>query len=97
MTAESGDDGGQGFLHVGAEGNWGDNEGSRVGEEGVDDAGICGWLDVGKLRRGLEGLCSGEAAGVDKAGVWRGSGRGGGSMVLRRGVAWSWRGKMAIP
>jgi hypothetical protein len=71
MTAESGDDGGQGFLHVGAEGNWGDNEGSRVGEEGVDGAGICGWLDVGRLRRGLEGLCSGEAAGVDKAGVWR--------------------------
>uniref|UniRef100_N1QPV6 Uncharacterized protein n=1 Tax=Aegilops tauschii TaxID=37682 RepID=N1QPV6_AEGTA len=73
-AGEPSDDGGQGSLHFGAEelrvlGDEGGDVGAgeaEAGEEGEDGVGIGGGLEVGELGGGLEGLRSGEAAGVDK-------------------------------
>jgi hypothetical protein len=97
---EPGYDGCQGPLDAGAEElRVAGDEGSDVGageaeacEEYEDGVGISGRLEVGELGRGLEGLRSGEAAGVDKVVVdgksraWgSGGGRGGREETVERG------------
>jgi hypothetical protein len=73
-AGETRGDGGQGFLHFGAEelrvlGDNGSDIGAgeaEVGEEGENGVGLGGGLEVGELRGSLECLGSGEAAGADE-------------------------------